>query len=65
MSNTLGLLGGGQLGRMFCSVARRMGYEVIVVDPDPDAPAKHFASEHICLPNSIGYISQTVCCSDH
>ncbi len=50
MSNTLGLLGGGQLGRMFCTVARRMEYEVIVVDPDPDAPAKHFANEHICLP---------------
>ncbi|HQT81682.1 MAG: 5-(carboxyamino)imidazole ribonucleotide synthase [Ferrovum sp. 37-45-19] len=50
MNHTVGLLGGGQLGRMFCTVARRMGYDVIVVDPDPAAPAKHFANEHLCLP---------------
>ncbi len=46
--NTLGLLGGGQLGRMFTSAARRMGYDVIVLDPDPTSPAAHFATEHIC-----------------
>ena len=32
---TLGLLGGGQLGRMFTARARSMGYEVVVLDPDP------------------------------
>lgn len=46
--NTLGLLGGGQLGRMFTSAARIMGYEVIVLDPDPLSPAAHFATEHLC-----------------
>ena len=35
----LGVLGGGQLGAMFAGAARRMGYEVAVWDPDPDAPA--------------------------
>lgn len=46
--STLGLLGGGQLGRMFVAAARSMGYHVIVHDPDPQAPAEHFADEHIC-----------------
>lgn len=47
---TLGLLGGGQLGRMFTVAAKTMGYRVIVVDPDPLAPAAHFADQHICAP---------------
>ncbi len=47
---TLGLLGGGQLGRMFTIAARTMGYEVIVLDPDVDSPAATFASEHLCAP---------------
>ena len=46
--NTLGLLGGGQLGRMFTAAARTMGYDVIVLDPDPLSPAAHFATEHLC-----------------
>lgn len=44
---TLGVLGGGQLGRMFTSAALTMGYEVIVLDPDPQSPAGHIASKHI------------------
>jgi 5-(carboxyamino)imidazole ribonucleotide synthase len=44
---TLGLLGGGQLGRMFTTRARTMGYEVVVLDPDPDSPAGHIATGHI------------------
>lgn len=35
----LGVLGGGQLGSMFAEAAQRLGYEVAVWDPDPDAPA--------------------------
>ena len=46
--STLGLLGGGQLGRMFTSAARIMGYDVIVLDPDAESPAANFASAHIC-----------------
>jgi len=45
---TLGLLGGGQLGRYFVIAARTAGYEVWVLDPDPHAPAAHFASRHLC-----------------
>ena len=35
----LGMLGGGQLGRMFCFAAQSMGYKVCVLDPDPRCPA--------------------------
>jgi 5-(carboxyamino)imidazole ribonucleotide synthase len=45
--STLGMLGGGQLGRMFVSAARTMGYEVIVLDPDVHSPAGGLASEHL------------------
>lgn len=41
------MLGGGQLGRMFVTAARTMGYEVIVLDPDPLSPAGGLASEHL------------------
>lgn len=44
---TLGILGGGQLGRMFTVAARTMGYKVIVLDPDPDSPAGSVANEHL------------------
>lgn len=44
---TLGMIGGGQLGRMFVTAARTMGYEVIVLDPDPNSPAGSMASEHL------------------
>ncbi len=44
---TLGLLGGGQLGRMFTQAAQRLGFEVIVLDPDPMSPAGRIASRHI------------------
>ncbi|MGG5203739.1 5-(carboxyamino)imidazole ribonucleotide synthase [Neisseria meningitidis] len=46
----LGILGGGQLGRMFTIAAKTMGYKVTVLDPDPDAPAAEFADRHLCAP---------------
>lgn len=45
---TLGMLGGGQLGRMFTQAAQTMGYEVIVLDPDDNSPAGAVAQHHIC-----------------
>lgn len=44
---TLGVLGGGQLGRMFCVAARTLGYHVVVLDPDEGSPAGRIADEHI------------------
>jgi 5-(carboxyamino)imidazole ribonucleotide synthase len=44
---TLGLLGGGQLGRMFAVAARTLGYRVTVLDPDPLSPAAEFATGHL------------------
>jgi len=44
---TLGVLGGGQLGRMFCVAARTMGYRVVVLDPDPHCGAGLIADVHI------------------
>jgi 5-(carboxyamino)imidazole ribonucleotide synthase len=40
---TIGVLGGGQLGRMLAMEARRMGYRVLALDADPDACAAPFA----------------------
>lgn len=45
---TLGMLGGGQLGRMFTTAAQTMGYNVIVLDPDANSPAGIIADQHIC-----------------
>lgn len=44
---TLGMLGGGQLGRMFTLAARTMGYRVMVLDPDAASPAGQMADEHV------------------
>ncbi len=43
----LGILGGGQLGRMFCHAAQTLGYRVAVLDPDPDSPAGAVADRHL------------------
>jgi 5-(carboxyamino)imidazole ribonucleotide synthase len=40
---TIGILGGGQLGRMLAVAARAMGYRIAVLDPDPDCPAASVA----------------------
>lgn len=45
---TLGMLGGGQLGRFFVSAAHEMGYKVWVLDPDPGSPAGLIADRHLC-----------------
>lgn len=43
----LGLLGGGQLGRMFCMAAQSLGYKVAVLDPGNDSPAGSVADLHV------------------
>lgn len=44
---TLGVVGGGQLGRMFVQAAQSMGYRTCVLDPDPHSPAGSVADVHL------------------
>ena len=44
---TLGVMGGGQLARMFVHAAQQMGYGTAVLDPDPMSPAGQVAHRHI------------------
>jgi 5-(carboxyamino)imidazole ribonucleotide synthase len=44
---TIGMMGGGQLGRYALMAARTMGYRTLVVDPDPSAPAGAVADDHL------------------
>ncbi len=41
---TIGILGGGQLGRMLAIAAARLGYRTHIYCPDPDSPASHVAA---------------------
>jgi 5-(carboxyamino)imidazole ribonucleotide synthase len=45
--STIGILGGGQLGRMLALAARTMGYRVAILDPDPSCPAAAVADTQI------------------
>ncbi len=47
---TIGFLGGGQLGRMTAFAARSMGYDIQVLDPDPNCAARAVASRTITAP---------------
>jgi len=54
---TLGVLGGGQLGRMFVHAAQSLGYETVVLDPDRASPAGRISHHFICAdyrdPNAL------------
>ena len=45
--STIGILGGGQLGRMLAMEAKKMGYRVVTLDPTPDSPCGQVADEQI------------------
>lgn len=45
--STIGIIGGGQLGRMLAMAAARLGYRTLVLDPDADAPAARLADKSI------------------
>jgi len=47
---TIGIIGGGQLGRMMAIAARYMGYRIIVLDPTPNCPTAQIADEQITAP---------------
>jgi 5-(carboxyamino)imidazole ribonucleotide synthase len=51
---TLGVMGGGQLGRMFVHAAQQMGYATAVLDPDAASPAGLVAHHHI----QTGYLDE-------
>jgi 5-(carboxyamino)imidazole ribonucleotide synthase len=44
---TIGIVGGGQLGRMLASAARELGYRIAILDPDDAAPAAVVADEFV------------------
>jgi 5-(carboxyamino)imidazole ribonucleotide synthase len=45
--SVIGILGGGQLGRMLAMAAARLSYKVVIFDPDANAPAAQVANEHV------------------
>ncbi len=45
--STIGIIGGGQLGRMLAMAAARLGYRTIVLEPQPDCPAAQVANRQI------------------
>ena len=47
MISRIGVIGGGQLGRMFTLDAKRMGYHVVALDPQPHSPCGQVADEQI------------------
>ena len=44
---TVGIIGGGQLGRMLAMAAARLGYRTIVLEPQADCPAAQVANRQI------------------
>lgn len=48
--SAIGVLGSGQLGRMFALAARRLGYRVHVYSPDADSPAGQVADVEVSAP---------------
>lgn len=47
---TIGILGGGQLGRMMAIAAKQMGYRIAVLEPAPDSPCAQVADYEVVAP---------------
>jgi phosphoribosylaminoimidazole carboxylase len=48
VSNTVvGVLGGGQLGKMLCQAAAQMGIKIVILDPLEDCPASSVCHDHV------------------
>ncbi len=62
---TLGVMGGGQLGRMFVHAAQAMGYATAVLDPDPASPAGLVSHHHIQTgyTDAAGLAQLAACCA--
>lgn len=62
---TIGIIGGGQLGRMMALSAKAMGYRIAVLDPNPDSPCGQVADEKMIAPyDNVEAISQLAKRSD-
>ena len=47
---TIGIIGGGQLGRMLAMAAARLNLRIVVLEPQPDCPAAQVANAQIVAP---------------
>lgn len=47
IGSTIGILGGGQLGRMLSVAASRLGFKTVIFEPGGDCPASHVANYHL------------------
>ena len=47
MIKTIGIVGGGQLGRMLTEAAHRLGFKVLILDPEPNSPAGQVADGQV------------------
>jgi len=61
---TIGMLGGGQLGRMFMLAARRMGYRVVVLTEEADGPAAQVADRVVVGDYSTRNLDTLALCCD-
>lgn len=61
MIRTLGVIGGGQLGRYFVLEAQALGFETVVFDPDPLCPAGQVADHQVCAQYSDLDAIRTFC----
>ena len=51
---TIGVLGGGQLGRMLAHSGNRLGYRFVTLDPTPDSPCGQTAAQIIIVGDDLG-----------
>ncbi len=60
--STLGILGGGQLGRMLAQAATRLGFDTVVLDPEENSPAGRVSRGQIVAeyddPNALNVLGQ-------
>lgn len=64
-AQTIGIIGGGQLGRMMAIEARYMGYKIAVLDPTPNCPTAQVADVQITAPyDNMDAIKQLTDISD-
>ncbi len=49
-NSTIGIIGGGQLGRMLAMAAARLSYRVVILEPQQGCPAAQVANRHIAAP---------------